>query len=122
MAERCATRGSKRHIPKMVRYKIRPGLGATKSSRHSSKHIGADFDDFLVDEGILEESTTVAIKRVLARKILREMEVQKISKREMVALMGTSRSHLDSLLDGTNDSLTIKTLVRAAIALKKSCA
>ncbi|HTC26194.1 Fis family transcriptional regulator [Dyella sp.] len=91
----------------------------TKSSRHSSKHIGADFDDFLGDEGILEESTTVAIKRVIVWQIRREMKAQKISKSKMVAMMGVSRSHLDSLLDESNSRLTLKMLASVSIALQK---
>ena len=33
------------------------------------KNIGSNFDDFLAEEAILEESTAVAMKRVIARQI-----------------------------------------------------
>lgn len=85
----------------------------------SNKHIGGDFDDFLAEDGILEESTAVAMKRVIAWQIQQEMKAQKISKTRMAELMGTSRSRLDSLLDETNVSLTLKTLASAAAALGK---
>lgn len=31
-----------------------------------NQNIGSDFDDFLADEGMLEEVTAVAVKRVIA--------------------------------------------------------
>jgi predicted XRE-type DNA-binding protein len=86
----------------------------------SAKHVGSDFDEFLAEEGILEESTALAVKRVIAWQIQQEMKAQKISKSKMAALMGTSRSRLDSLLDETNVSLTLRTLVSAAAALGKN--
>jgi predicted XRE-type DNA-binding protein len=85
-----------------------------------AKHVGKDFDEFLAEEGILEESTALAVKRVIAWQIQQEMKAQKISKSKMAALMGTSRSRLDSLLDETNVSLTLRTLVSAAAALGKN--
>ena len=33
------------------------------------KNIGSSFDDWLREEGIYEETTAVAIKRVLARQV-----------------------------------------------------
>lgn len=35
----------------------------------TSKHIGSSFDDFLKEEGIYEEATAHALKRVLAGQI-----------------------------------------------------
>jgi antitoxin HicB len=35
----------------------------------NGKHIGSDFDDFLAEEGLLEEAEAVAVKRVLAFQI-----------------------------------------------------
>lgn len=40
-------------------------------------YIGSNFDDFLKEEELLEESTTIAIKRVLAWQILEAMKFQK---------------------------------------------
>ena len=34
-----------------------------------AKHLGSDFDDFLREEGLLDEAETVASKRVLAYQI-----------------------------------------------------
>ena len=35
----------------------------------TNPHVGSSFDDFLAEEGILEEVEAVAIKRILARQI-----------------------------------------------------
>jgi len=81
------------------------------------KNIGSSFDDWLREEGLYEETTAVAIKRVLARQISREMEDQKLSKSEMAKRMHTSRAALDRLLDPENDAVTLNTLSKAATAV-----
>jgi len=40
------------------------------------KHIGSDFDDFLVENEILTESETTAIKRVIVYLVVRLMGEQ----------------------------------------------
>ncbi len=81
------------------------------------KNIGSEFDGWLRDEGIYEETTTAAIKRVLARQIEAAMKEQGVSKAEMARRMQTSRSQLDRLLDTANESITLDTLQRAAAAV-----
>ncbi|MXN79835.1 Fis family transcriptional regulator [Burkholderia sp. 4701] len=83
------------------------------------RHIGSDFDDFLAEEGILEEATATAIKRVIAWQIEQEMKAQHITKTAMAARMKTSRAALNRLLDETDTSLTLTTLASAAAALGK---
>ncbi len=83
------------------------------------KNIGSDFDDFLAEEGILNEVETAALKKVIAFQIQREMEKKNISKTDMAAMMKTSRASLSRLLDPRNDSVTLKTLGCAASALGK---
>lgn len=83
------------------------------------KHLGSDFDDFLRDEGLLEEAEAVASKRVLAYQIARAMEQRKLTKAAMARQMGTSRSSLDRLLDPQMPSVTLLTIERAARALGK---
>jgi antitoxin HicB len=80
----------------------------------NKKFIGSDFDDFLEEEGLLEQTETVALKRVLAFKILSIMEAQNISKTEMAKRMKTSRASLDRLLDPLNCSVTLYTMNKAA--------
>lgn len=79
----------------------------------NKKYIGSDFDDFLEEEGLLEETETIALKRVLAFKILSIMEAQKINKTEMAKRMKTSRASLDRLLDPINCSVTLFTMNKA---------
>ena len=81
------------------------------------KNIGTEFDGWLRDEGIYEETTTAAIKRVLARQVEAAMKEQGVSKAEMARRMHTSRSQLDRLLDPANESITLDTLQRAAAAV-----
>lgn len=84
-----------------------------------NKHIGSNFDDFLVEEALLENATATAMKRVIAWQIEQEMKVQKLSKTAMATKMHTSRAALNRLLDATDTSLTLTTLASAAAALGK---
>jgi hypothetical protein len=77
-------------------------------------HTGSSFDDFLEEEGILEECTAAAIKRVLARQIKREMKARDLTKTAMAKQMRTSRSQLDRLLDPENAGVSLETIQRAA--------
>ncbi len=81
------------------------------------ENIGSSFDDWLEEEGIYEEVTAVAMKRVLARQITHEMQNQKLSKTIMAKRMHTSRAALDRLLDPENDAVTLSTLSKAATAM-----
>ena len=83
------------------------------------KHLGSDFDDFLREEGLLEEAEAVASKRVLAYQIAQAMEQRKLTKAAMAREMGTSRSSLDRLLDPQVPSVTLLTIERAARVLGK---
>ena len=81
------------------------------------QNIGSDFDDFLAEEGMLEEVTAVAVKRVIAWQIEQEMSAQKLTKTAMAKKMRTSRASLNRLLDENDTSLTLTTLAGAAAAL-----
>lgn len=83
----------------------------------SNPHVGSDFDDFLAEEGMLEEATAVAVKRVIAWQIEQEMATQKITKTALAKKMHTSRAALNRLLDESDTSLTLTTLASAAAAL-----
>ncbi len=80
-------------------------------------HIGTTLDDFLSREGVLEEVSARAIKRVIAWQLAEAMKTQGLTKSAMAERMHTSRSMLDRLLDETDTGLTIETLSRAAQAL-----
>lgn len=84
-----------------------------------AQNIGGKFDDFLEEEAMLDGATAIAVKRVLAWQIAQEMKDQKITKTRMAEKMHTSRAALNRLLDESDSSLTLTTLVGAAAALGK---
>ena len=85
-----------------------------------NQHIGSSLDDFLREEGIHEEATAIAIKRVIAFQLQSEMKRRKLTKTAMADRMATSRAQLDRLLSPTDGNVTIETLQRAAQALGRS--
>lgn len=80
-------------------------------------HVGSSVDNWLREEGLYEQTTSRAIKRVLARQLQAAMTAQKVTKMEMAKRIGSSRSALDRLLDPDNDSVTLATLRKAAAAV-----
>jgi hypothetical protein len=85
--------------------------------KRKNPHIGSSLDDFLKEEGILEEARVVALKEALAWQVQKAMKKKKINKVEMARRMHTSRAALDRLLDPGNASVTLQTLCRAARAV-----
>jgi DNA-binding Xre family transcriptional regulator len=81
------------------------------------KNIGSSLDSLLREDGIYEEVTAAAVKRVLARQLEAAMKERRISKAEMARRMHTSRAALDRLLDPDYDSVTLNTLRKAATAV-----
>ena len=81
------------------------------------KNKGMSFDGWLGEEGIREEVTAAAIRRVLARQVAAAMERDGITKTEMARRMRTSRGTLDRLLDAENGSVALATLCKAASAV-----
>ena len=79
----------------------------------SKKHMGSSIDDFLKEEGIFEEAQAQAVKEVVAWQLAEAMKEQKISKNKMAAMLKTSRTQVDRLLDAKND-ITLSSLQRAA--------
>jgi predicted XRE-type DNA-binding protein len=81
------------------------------------EHIGSSVEDFLADEGILEESTAKAIKAVVAWQLAEQMKTKRMSKKRLAELMKTSRAQVDRILDPDRGNVTIETLQRAATLL-----
>ena len=79
--------------------------------------VGSSFDSWLKEEGIREQVTARAIKRVLARQIEAAMKEEGLSKTAMTERMDTSRSALDRLLDPENESVTLATLQKVAAGI-----
>jgi hypothetical protein len=84
----------------------------------SRKNMGSSIDDFMKQEGILEESQAQAIKEVVAWQLAEAMKRKKISKSRMAAMLKTSRSQVDRLLD-SKDDITLLSLQRAAAMVGK---
>ena len=80
-------------------------------------HLGSDFEDFLKEEGLFEEVQALAIKKVIAYKLLALLRQRRLPKDTLAKRMKTSRASLDRLLDPDNPSVTLSTLSKAATAL-----
>ena len=85
--------------------------------RRVNRHKGSSIDDFLKEEGVFEEFQARAVKDVIAWQLAQAMKERKLSKRRLAALMHTSRTQLDRVLDPSNGNVTIETLQRAAAIL-----
>jgi antitoxin HicB len=79
--------------------------------------IGSSFESYLKKEGLHEEASAVAVKRVLAWELERAMTDGGVTKNEMAKRMQTSRSQLDRILDPDNDKIQLDTVFKAARAL-----
>jgi hypothetical protein len=77
------------------------------------KHIGSSLDEFLKKEEVFEELQAQAIKEVIAWQLAQAMRKKKISKVRMAALLKTSRTQVDRLLNPKTD-ITLSSLQRAA--------
>lgn len=80
-------------------------------------HIGSSFEDFLKEEGNFEETTAIAVKRVLAWQLAKAMDDKQMSKNQMAKAMNTSRSQLDRILDPDNNNIQLNTVIKAARVL-----
>jgi len=85
--------------------------------KFKKKHIGSNLEDFLDEEGILENSTAKAIKSVIAWQLAEEMKAKHMTKQRLADLMRTSRAQVDRILDPEKGNVTIETLQRAALLL-----
>ena len=80
-------------------------------------HTGSSFDDFLKEEGLHEECTAVALKRVLAWQLKQEMKNNHLTKSAMAERMHTSRAQLERLLNPEKTGTSLETMQRAAVAV-----
>lgn len=101
--------------------RARPATVArTEAEGLNPAHIGSDFEDFLREEGLLEEVQVLAVKELLAYKILTFMRQEHLTKDALAKRMKTSRAALDRLLDPANPSVTLATLGKVACALNRT--
>ena len=88
--------------------------------RAHNKHVGSDFEQYLAEQGDLEEATALAVKRVLAWELSQAMKKAKMSRAELARRMRTSRAVVHRLLDENDPSVTLATISRAATALGRN--
>ena len=77
------------------------------------KHMGSSIDALLKEEGIFEEAQAQAVKEVVAWQLAEAMREKNISKNKMAALLKTSRTQVDRILNPKED-VTLGSLQRAA--------
>ena len=82
-----------------------------------NKYSGSNFDDFLAEEGILEEVSAKALKRLVVLQIADIMEETNVTKTALAQKLQTSRSQLDRLLDPENTAITLASLEQLARAV-----
>ena len=85
----------------------------------SKRHHGTSLDSFLKEEGAFEEAQALAIKEVVVWQLMDAMEKGDMSKARLAALLKTSRSQVDRLLNPTRD-VTLSTLQRAAALVERT--
>jgi len=84
-----------------------------------NKYTGSNFDAFLEEEGILEEVSAKAHKRLISLQLANIMEKNKITKTNLAEKLNTSRSQLDKILDPENTAISIEVLEKIAHAVGK---
>ena len=85
------------------------------------KNVGSNFEDFLAEDGLLEDVQAAAIKAVFAEELKGAMTANGITEVELARRMGASgRGTVRRLLDPENNSATLTSMVKAALALGSS--
>jgi antitoxin HicB len=82
-------------------------------SKKRNPHVGSSLDDFLKEEGILEDLQVQAIKEVVAWQLEDAMKKKRVSKAGLAKMLRTSRTQVNRLLDPTCDVM-LSSLQRAA--------
>ena len=77
-------------------------------------------DDLLKEDGVLEDFQARAIKEVIAWQLEAAMKDKGLSKRKLAALMHTSRTQVERVLDPRNGNVTLETLQRAAAVVGRT--
>ena len=80
----------------------------------SREDVGSSIDEFVTEEGILEEAQTQAAKEVVAWPLAEVTKRKEMLKSRMAILPEVSRSEVDRLLGPKND-ITVRSLQRAAV-------
>jgi DNA-binding Xre family transcriptional regulator len=78
---------------------------------------GSSLDDFLAEEGILEEVVGLATKRVIAWELDQIRKKRRMTKSDLADRMHTSRSQVDRLFDPEKTQVRLDTVAKAAQVL-----
>lgn len=92
---------------------------STETAGIDDAALGSSFDDFLLEEGMHDEVNAGAEKAVIVLELEAAMRAEKVSKAELARRMGTSPSAVTRLLDPKETAVTLKTLQKAATALRR---
>jgi antitoxin HicB len=85
--------------------------------KHKNPHRGSSLADLLKEDGTYEEVSARAAMRAVSENFRQKFEERKITRTDFARLMGSSRTAVNRLLSGRVESVTLKTLVKAASAL-----
>lgn len=86
---------------------------------NKNPHWGSSLDDWLKEEGWLEEFDARLEKERIAKQLAAAMKQKRITKKRMAELMNTSRTQVDKLLNPNEGNVTIATLHKAAAVVGK---
>lgn len=82
--------------------------------KQTNRLLGGTLDDWLEEEGLLEEVKEASAKRIIAVELDRFMKANAISATEMAVRLHTSRSALRRILNSDLPSITLSTIERVA--------
>lgn len=85
----------------------------------NTKYVGSSFDDFLLEENLLENASAIAIERLMVKQIEQAMAIQRLTKLNLANKINMSIAEIDRLLDEHETDMTLATLVKVAIILGK---
>jgi antitoxin HicB len=86
-------------------------------SQFMNRYTESTLDDYLAEEGILDEVSAKAHKRLLVLQLADIMEESKLSKDGLAQRLQPRRKQVDRLLDRDNTSITLELLERLARAV-----
>lgn len=80
---------------------------------------GQSLESFFEELGIRDEVYGAAMKEVIAWQLEESRKQRRMTKSQMAAVMGTSRTQVDRILDPSNVAVSLGMLAKAAHAVGK---
>ncbi len=88
--------------------------GKTEKANKLKSNRGPTLDSILEEESIKSELSAIVAKERIAFQLQQAMKKKRITKVKLAALMDTSRTQIDRILDPKSGNITLETLQRAA--------